>query len=325
MNVNASRILMTVSMLFASAMSFAQAPDEPVDMSAIELHSEAYVKGPSVFLSDIAQIEGDSATVLGDIELTYAASPGRSKRVDAALVRSKLMEAGVDPANVQFKGAHSVVATTRSLDITRDAISEDLRSFIMSEMPWDPADASVDVMPPAMDITVPDGDMAILWQASPQYRWFGPATFRGEIHVDGAHERTIVAKANVDAYVDVVVAARDLPRGKLIQPTDLTLEKYSLTKLQRGPLRSIAAAVGSVARNPIFPGQVITDRDLRPRVVIKRNEMATVKTSIGGLMVTGRARALMDGHAGDVIMLENPQSKREVTGVVQADGTVIVD
>jgi len=315
-----------VTGLFLAVAAIAYA-DDTASENTIVFHQEAYVKGPAVHLSDIADIKGDAATELGDIELIPAASPGRSRRVDAALVRSRLRGAGIDPSGVSFDGARSVVAKTLYLDLTKEMLAEDLRNYIMneSEMPWNREDVVVDVMSAGSNTVIPDGDVVIEWRASPQYRWYGPGTFRGVINIDGRQERTLIAKANIDAYVDVVVAERDLARGKLLRASDFRLEKRALSNLIRSPLRDINAAVGSLARNPIYPGDVITDRHLRARVLIKRNALATVQTRIGSLMVTGRARALMDGHAGDAIVLVNPQSKKEITGVVQADGTVVVD
>lgn len=291
----------------------------------VVLRQEVYVKGPAVHLGDIADIKGDAATVLGDIELIPAASPGRSLRVDASLVRTRLRNAGIDPAEVAFDGARSVVAKTLYLDITKEMLAEDLRSYIIENMPWAPEDAAIDVATAGSDTIVPDGDVVIVWRPSPQYRWYGQGTFRGEIHVDGKQEQTLIARANVDAYVDVLVAEREIPRGRLLSASDFRLEKRSLANLRRPPLRDFESVAGFLARNPIYPGEVVTDRHLRARVLVKRNALATVKSRVGNLMVTGRARALMDGHEGDSIILVNPNSKKEITGVVQPDGTVVVD
>jgi len=299
--------------------------DDLQSENTVVLRQEVYVKGPAVYLSDVADIKGDAATVLGDIELMPAATPGRSRRVDAALVRTRLQGAGIDPSAVTFDGARSVVAKTLYLDLTKEMIAEDLRMYIRGEMPWALEDAVIDVLASGSNTIVPDGEVVITWRSAPQYRWSGQGTFRGEINVDGKLQSTLVARANIDAYVDVVVAERDLPRGKLLSATDFRIEKRVMNNLTRSPLHDIEAAVGSLARNPIYPGDVVTARHLRPRVLIRRNTLATVETKIGSLMVTGRARALTDGHAGDVIMLVNPQSKKEITGVVQADGTVVVD
>jgi flagella basal body P-ring formation protein FlgA len=293
--------------------------------STVTLHQEVYVKGPSVTLGDIADLKGDAATELGDIELMPAASPGQSRRVDAALVRTRLRSAGVDPSKVAFSGAHSTMTKTLYLELTKEMLAEDLRSYIMSNMPWDINDATVDVLSAGSNTVIPDGDLVISWRPNPQYQWHGPATFRGEIYVDGELEKTLMAKAQVEAYVEVVVADRDLARGRLLSAADFRLEKRALSQMRRAPLLDVNNAAGLLARNPIYVGEVITERHLQQRVLIKRNEFATVKTRVGDLVVTGRARALADGHEGDVIMLVNPASEKEFSGVVQPDGTVVVD
>ena len=64
--------------LLLAIAAIASAEEQPSGNTVV-LHQEVYVKGPAVHLSDIADIKGDAATVLGDIELIPAASPGRSR------------------------------------------------------------------------------------------------------------------------------------------------------------------------------------------------------------------------------------------------------
>jgi flagella basal body P-ring formation protein FlgA len=276
-------------------------------------------------LGDVADLQGDAATELGHIELMPAASPGQSRRVDASLVRTRLRSAGVDPSTVAFSGARSTMTKTLYLELTKEMLAEDLRSYILNNMPWDMNDATVDVLSAGSNTVIPDGDLVITWRPNPEYRWYGPATFRGEIYVDGELKKSLMAKAQVEAYVEVLVADRDLARGRLLRAADFRMEKRAMSQMRRAPLLDVNGAVGLLARNPIYVGEVITERHLQPRVLIKRNEFATVQSRVGDLVVTGRAKALMDGHAGDTIMLVNPSSKKELSGVVQPDGTVVVD
>ena len=61
---------------------------------SLTLHEEAYVKGPKVYLGDVADIEGENAVDLAMVEVASAALPGASKRLNAALVASRIRHAG---------------------------------------------------------------------------------------------------------------------------------------------------------------------------------------------------------------------------------------
>jgi flagella basal body P-ring formation protein FlgA len=172
---------------------------------------------------------------------------------------------------------------------------------------------------------LPDGALGIKWWPNPQYRWVGPAVFRGEVTIDGETLRTVHLKAMVEAYADVLVAATDIARGKTLSSGDVMLEKRGLSSVRGDAVQSLEEAVGLVTRSTILAGQIITSRGLLPRQLIKRNQMVNVETRVGGLVVRGRARSLANAVEGDVITCVNLESKEEFQGVVRDDSVVVVE
>lgn len=295
------------------------------DSDTVMLKTEAYVKGPALTLGDVADVQGKNADALASIEIGNAAMPGDSRRLDAGLVRSRIESAGFAPDAVEIQGPGSVVAKTLSSEITTDMLATDLRTFIEGEMPWALDEAIIDIVAPAQNVVVPDGLIEVRWWPNPQYRWVGPGVFRGEVAVDGEVKRTVLVRAQVEAYTDVLVAATDIPRGSLISAGDLQLEKRAMSQMKGSALQSAGDAVGQVARSTIFPGQVITNRQLMPRQLIKRNQPVTVEARAGSLVIRSQARALMNGCEGDLITCVNLDSKEEFQGVVRKDGVVVVN
>jgi flagella basal body P-ring formation protein FlgA len=290
----------------------------------VTLRSDALVSGPSVKLGDVAEIRGENAAALADIELVSAANPGSAKRLSAGLVESRLYAEGFSSDDIDLEGSRNVTATTMHLDITRGMLAEDLRAHILREMPWDIDAATVDVMAPGADFRVPDGDVSIAWRADPQYRYLGQGSFRGEIRVNGRVEKSLYAKANVAAYDDVVVAIQPISRGDRISAANVRLETRELSSLREGAYFNVRDVMGMVAKSTIQPGQPLSDRRLMLPTLIKRNQLVLVETRIGSLLVRTQARAKQDGAAGDFITCENPSSDQEFSGVVRPDGVVEV-
>lgn len=291
----------------------------------VKLRSEAYVKGPEITLGDLADIEGDNANSLSVVDIGNAATPGDSKRIDASLVKMRIEKAGIPTESLKIEGPDCVVAKTSHLDVTSDMLASDLRTFIESAMPWAPDEATVDIVAPNQEIVVPDGALEIRWWPNPQYHWVGSGVFRGEVHVDGDVKRTVLVRAQIEAYADVLVASTDIPRGSLISPADVQLEKRAMSQMKYGVLSNASDAVGQVARSTIFPGQVINKRQLMARQLIKRNQMVTVEARAGGLVIRSQARALMNGSEGDYVTCMNLESKEQFQGIVRKDGVVVVD
>ena len=289
----------------------------------VTLRDQAFVQGPTVRLGDVAEIHGENAAALADVELVQSAPPGSIKRLTASLVESRLHAEGFGAA-VSVDGARNIAATTMHLEVSRGMLAEDLRAYIEREMPWDMDAAMIDVVMPAADFRVPDGQVSIEWRVDPQYRYLGQGSFRGEILVDGRVEQAVFAKANVAAYDEVVVAVQPISRGDLIGAGNVRLERRELSSLREGVFFDVRDVSGMVAKTTIQPGQALSDRRIAMPILVKRNQYVAVETRIGSLVVRAQARALQDGAAGDFINLENTGSGLEMSGVVRRDGVVEV-
>jgi len=320
-NIDRRRAVLTARCITALLATLACA----ASADTIVLKEEAYVKGPVVLLGDVAEIDGDNKEFLEVVEVAPAALPGDCRRVNAALVMSRVRNAGVSLDGLEVTGARIVRATTLHRDVPAAQIAENLRAFVEAAMPWDPLDTEIDVVPPAKDLVVPDGKIEMTWRPSPQYQYLGAGTFRGTLSVDGQVQASLNCRVTVESYGDVVVARADIPRGKLVGAADLVTEKYRLSDLKAGSFQSPEDLVGLVARATIFPGQVITAQKVRPRIVIKRNQIVTVEARIGRLLLQTRARARADACLGDLVVCVNLDSKEEFQGVVRKDGVVSVD
>ncbi len=290
----------------------------------VTLRTTAYVKGPSVLLGDIADIEGEHAATLSVVAVTPAAMPGMSKRFTASLVESRLDSAGFNEG-IELRGPNRVVATTRHLEVSDEMIAEDLRQYIQLEMPWSPQDTIVDIVAPAQGLVVSDGDVTLQWRSNPEYNYLGNGTFRGELLVDGQIEKSFYAKARIETYDFVLVAARSLSRGDRLSSGNVRLEKRALSTLTSGAYFSPDDVRGYVAKASIFQGQVITDRKVTAPVLVKRNQSIVVETTIGSLTIQSRAKAMNSGAAGETVVCQSLSSKEEFTGVLQSDGVLVVE
>ena len=143
---------------WAAAAAMLLAAAQALALNVVALREEAYVKGPSVFLGDVADIQGDDAAALAKLEIVPAASPGAVKRINASLLRSRLVSSGYDVQQFEITGAENVNATTLSIELSKEMLVDDLRRFVVSEMPWDATDATVDIEMPSAGLTVPEGD-----------------------------------------------------------------------------------------------------------------------------------------------------------------------
>ena len=240
------------------------------------------------------------------------------------LLQARIREAGLDTENLDLQGARRVRATTMHLDITAAMIAEDMRNFVETEIPWDLSETFIEVYTPGRAFVVPDGHVEFRWKANPRYRYIGQGTLRGEIVVDGKVVRSFFGKVNIEAFENVVVAAKEIDRGEYLSSSNLRLEKRELSKLDNGAFFGIEDLEGQVARTKLIRGQLVTDRRVAVPNLVKRNQLVLVETVHGALTIRSRAIAMSDAAVGEAVTCRPVKSKQQFVGQVRADGVVVV-
>ena len=290
----------------------------------VTFRAEAYVRGPTLTLGDLADIAGERAQELAAIEVAPAAMPQGSKRLDTGLVMARLRHAGIDTDGLNLEGARAVRATTLHQEVTPAMIADSLRRFIEDAMPWDPQATTVDVAEPTQVLIVREGELGFEWRPNPEYRYLGSGAFRGEVTVDGTSEKNLLCKTDVRTYGHVLVATQDIPRGRPLAAAHLEVQEREMSVFGEAVLTDLSEAAKCTARRNIYAGQVIATSQVAPRVLVKRRQVVAVETWAGGLVVRTRARAESDGAEGDVIVCTNLTSNQQFYGIVRADGSVLV-
>lgn len=81
--------------------------------------------------------------------------------------------------------------------------------------------------------------------------------------------------------------------------------------------------IGREVRRTVYTGKPITFANTRAPVLVKRNQMVTVKYIRGALEITASGRALNEAGVDEPVSVLNLQSKQMVQGTVQEDGWIL--
>jgi len=139
------------------------------------------------------------------------------------------------------------------------------------------------------------------------------------IAVDGTFNRAIFVGYRIQAWVQQAVAARDIPPGTVLQAGDVTMARVPfIGRLQNGTQvlvgrRTIAAVVSG---QPIYIESTSADQIVKPG--------ATVILIIrdGGVAVMSDVIARTGGGLGDMVLLYNPVTNKQLSGIVTGPGRV---
>ena len=115
----------------------------------------------------------------------------------------------------------------------------------------------------------------------------------------------------------MVVAKRLIQRGSILQPDMLEEVQASPGNADIQLLSTLKDAQFAELTRDIAAGQPLRVSDIRRAVMVKQGQ--TVMLSIGNksdFQITIRMEAMQDGRLGEQVKLKNPESGRQVSGVV---------
>lgn len=127
--------------------------------------------------------------------------------------------------------------------------------------------------------------------------------------------------------VEFVVLARPLNRGEVIRAGDVTIERrprQELGGLSADTVTSPTQAVGQAARRPLTPGRAFRTGDLMRPELVERNANVMILYEMPGFTLTLRGRAVETGSEGDVIQVQNLQTRRVIQATVSGLNRVTV-
>lgn len=129
-------------------------------------------------------------------------------------------------------------------------------------------------------------------------------------------------RVNVEVEREVVRTSRALRRGETIDADDVTQEA-AWTPLTTRPAEA-GRVVGSVTKDRIDEGHVLTDDDLAAALAVQRGELVSVRVVSGSVVVQTKARAMASARDGEFVRLRALDSPREFTARMDGRGRAVI-
>jgi flagella basal body P-ring formation protein FlgA len=294
----------------------------------IDVSGRAEVKGAVIKLGDIADVSwlaGDegAAVRLREIEVGRSPLPGRERTLSLAVVRTRLRQAGFDPAEMVITGPSTIIVRTRPVLVDADDIAAAVRDYVTAKMPWDAHEAEVDALvDPRDQVLVPEGEISLVVEALTSTKFIGSTSVKVTVLVDGAAYCSFPVRVRVDVVKGVVVAARTIERHETIEPSDVRLETRDLAGVPAGAAFDLEAVVGMRASHTIPAGRVVVKSSVDPPPLVRKGDAVTIEAVLAGVTVSASGEALEDGCEGALIRVRNSATGTIVRAKVVSPGVV---
>lgn len=127
------------------------------------------------------------------------------------------------------------------------------------------------------------------------------------------------------SVLKTVIVAKDtiFPHDKITNDK-LTFALHDKKRLYNGYYSDPAEIEGKIAARLITAGKVITKKNIKERLLIKRNQNVEIISRNGFIQIKAHGIARTSGRLNDIIKVYNPSSKRTIDAMVLKPGLVEV-
>ena len=143
--------------------------------------------------------------------------------------------------------------------------------------------------------------------------------------------RTIATALLLAAPLPALADPQIVVPNRVIYPgQEITADALDLVALRRDlPDPSAVVftreqAVGQVASRTLLPGRLIAVSSMRKAYLVEPGQPVAVRYVQGGLTISTTGVPLQSGSAGDLVKVRNMDTGIVFSGIVMADGTIMV-
>lgn len=306
------------------------------EAAMIRFRSPVTVAGAVVRLADVAEIQDADeilAARLGAVTIAPAPAAGRELRLDFESVRSRMSAQGINLSNLEFSGTSLVIISGagESRDRSRPVgVSEPIQHRLEDLISKAVVRYVAERAPELGNLTVAvhlssEQASAIASAVGQRFElaggkapWTGAQTFNVQFTDRQGKQREIPVACQVETLPRVLVLRFNVSRGHVLQADDVTWKQLGAPaeKDKVAGLNRLEAVMGQETKRALRAGEPITAQDIRGIPLIRRGDIVTVVSRLGGITVRMEAKAESEGTLGQPVKLVSLDRRRELVARV---------
>lgn len=285
------------------------------------LKPDASVAGTWITLGEVADLAGDGAEAAGTLKLARAPMAGAVRHLTADEVAAALArQGGADGVTVSREVPACRVTARPRMVPGRDLVAFG-RTFLAARAAVPGGDVRIEDPATPRAVAVPEGEPELRADA-PARRLLGLVPVAVEVWAGERRLARLLLSYRVRATGPVVRAARALKAGETLRADDVTAETVDLSGAPEDALTDPEAAVGRTVVRETPAGAVLRRESVIRAAAVKRGAPVTLLARVGAVEARAAATSREDGAPGEVITVQNLNSKRLVKARVLDDAQV---
>lgn len=116
--------------------------------------------------------------------------------------------------------------------------------------------------------------------------------------------------------IRIIVPARDIARGEIIQDSDLVSATISAGQMRATTITAASQLHQMQARRFLRAGDMLRSEDVRAPVIVTKGQTVSMIFDAPGISLSATGRALSEGGKGDMVTILNPVTYRQIMATV---------
>ena len=287
---------------------------------SIELKASAPVGNDGVFVPQLFS----STEPLPAVRLCDAPAFGKSLTFNRTQIRELLAASAPDLCTNDFTGAESVKISRRAKTLGESEMLGLLTAALQNDYVKDKGQLELKLAQPWAALLLPDELLTLDVSEMPGLGVTPNFIVRFTLRTGGETLGTWSANVKANVWREVWVASAQLKKGSALDKNLFARERRDVLNL-REPVADLSVADEALEiSEPVSAGVPLLARMLKARTVIHRGQHAEALLEDGALTVRTKVEILEDGAPGDFIRARNMNNRRELSGKVLNEKTILI-
>jgi flagellar basal body P-ring formation protein FlgA len=285
------------------------------------LRTSAQADSAGVYLDQLF-VAGN--TPLPHLRLAPAPAFGQTASFTRAQLTELLRTQTPDLFTTNWTGPGAIKVTRRLRDLNEAEARDLLTATLQREVVKDKGDLELRLTRAWTPVAVPDEPLTLKVTDLPASGLLPNCIVRFELRAGEERVGNWQLALQARIWREVPVATTPLKRGQPLRAADLGRDRRDLFTLREPALNPESLGELSELTENLQPGQAVLARSVRQRPAIARGRLVEAVVQDGALSISMKVEALEDGSPGQIVRIRNPKTRREFTGQVQNEQTILV-
>ncbi|MGE3309187.1 MAG: flagellar basal body P-ring formation chaperone FlgA [Limisphaerales bacterium] len=295
----------------------------PAPAPSFALAESAAVDGAGIFLDQIVSVS--TREPLPHVRLAPAPAVGQITNFSRTQIAAWIESTAPAYASTRWEGPESVQIARRTRPLEELELRDMLREALQRESVKDRGELELRLTRPWTTVAVADEPITLRVIDLPSTGVSGNFITRFELLAGEERLGRWQVSASAKVWAEILVADGPLKRGQLLSAAPISRERRDVLSLRDAAVVNVGDDVGELElRENVSSGQPIYARSLRVRPVVFRGSIVDGTIQHSGMTITLKVEVLEDGLPGHVVRVRNPRTRREMTGKVKNEQTILI-